>query len=102
MKEDSMTTSSTPRRVRHRRTSSWMDTYRDQWNWDEVRWGTHCVDCYPGNCPLRVYVRDGKVWREEQAGTFPVIEAGVPDHNPMGCQKGVAWSRTLNGQERLL
>ncbi len=81
---------------------SWTDAYRDRWSWDEVHWGTHCVDCYPGNCPMRVYVRDGKVVREEQAGTFKMIEEGVPDYNPMGCQKGVAWSRTLYGQERVL
>src|SRR3990172_11665007 len=80
---------------------SWQDSYRKQWSWDEVHWGTHCVDCYPGNCPMHVFVRDGKVVREEQAGTFPVIEKGVPDYNPMGCQKGVAWSQTLYGQERV-
>src|SRR3990172_4152378 len=102
MKEDAMTTSSTPRPVRHRRSPSWMDTYRDQWNWDEVHWGTHCVDCYPGGCPMRVYVKDGKIVREEQAGTFETIEKGVPDYNPMGCQKGVAWSQTLHGGDRLL
>jgi DMSO reductase family type II enzyme molybdopterin subunit len=79
-----------------------MDAYREQWSWDDVRWGTHCVDCYPGNCPMHVFVKDGKVMREEQAGTFPVIEQGVPDYNPMGCQKGAAWSQTLYGQERVL
>ena len=35
------------------------DAYRDKWRWDKVFWATHCVDCYPGNCPYRVYVRDG-------------------------------------------
>jgi nitrate reductase alpha subunit len=33
---------------------------------------------------MRVYVKDGKVVREEQAGTFKTIEEGVPDYNPMG------------------
>src|SRR3972149_4268062 len=61
--------------------------YRERWRWDSVTWGSHCVDCYPSNCPFRVFVRDGKVVREEQAGTFPVIEAGVPDMNPAGCQE---------------
>ncbi len=78
------------------------EAYRRQLAWDAVHWGTHCVDCYPGNCPMRVYTRDGKVLREEQAGTFEVIEQGVPDFNPMGCQKGVAWSRTLDAPERVL
>ena len=65
-------------------------------------WGTHCVDCYPGNCPMRVFVKDGIVWREEQAGTFNTIEEGVPDFNPMGCQKGASWSQSLYGPDRVL
>ena len=44
--------------------------YRKNWEWDSVHWGTHCVDCYPGDCPVRVYVKDGKVVREEQSGTL--------------------------------
>jgi anaerobic selenocysteine-containing dehydrogenase len=51
---------------------------------------------------MRVYVKDGVVVREEQAGTMPIIEEGVPDMNPMGCQKGAAWSRLLNTPERVL
>jgi len=78
------------------------DLYRQQWKWDRVAWGSHCIDCYPGNCPLRVYVKDGIVWREEQGGTLPVIEKGVPDMNPMGCQKGAAWSQLLYAKERVL
>ena len=53
------------------------DRYREEWRWDKVTRGTHCVDCYPGNCPMRVYIRDGKVVREEQAGDIGVIEPGV-------------------------
>ncbi|MFQ5380306.1 MAG: molybdopterin-dependent oxidoreductase [Dehalococcoidia bacterium] len=89
--------------TRHQPTyDSTKDLYRDRWQWDSVHWGTHCVDCYPGNCPMRVFVRDGIVWREEQAATFDTIEQGVPDFNPMGCQKGAAWSQMLYGPERLL
>ncbi|MBK9546850.1 MAG: molybdopterin-dependent oxidoreductase [Dehalococcoidia bacterium] len=76
--------------------------YRSRWSWDEVRWASHCIDCYPGNCPMRVYVKDGQVVREESAATFPTYEPGVPDMNPMGCQKGVAWSRMIKGEERVL
>ncbi len=76
--------------------------YRDKWRWDKVFVATHCVDCYPGNCPYRVYVKDGRIFAEEQAGTLPVIEKGVPDMNPMGCQKGAAWSRLLYSPERVL
>ncbi len=78
------------------------DLYRKKWTWDAVYWGTHCVDCYPGNCPMRVYVKDGMVFREEQSGTFGTIEEGVPDFNPMGCQKGASWSQSLYGPDRLL
>jgi len=78
------------------------ESYRSRWSWDEVRWASHCIDCYPGNCPMRVYVKDGKVVREESAATFPTYEPGVPDMNPMGCQKGVAWSVMARGEERVL
>ena len=78
------------------------DRYRQQWRWDKVTWGTHCVDCYPGGCPMRVYVRDGRIVREEQSGDFPVIEPGVPDMGPLGCQKGAMWSQTLNAPDRIL
>ena len=76
--------------------------YRDRWRWDRIGWASHCIDCYPGNCPMRVYVKDGIALREEQCGTMPAIEAGVPDMNPMGCQKGVAWASMHYSQERLL
>jgi DMSO reductase family type II enzyme molybdopterin subunit len=66
-----------------------------------VTWGSHAVDCYPGGCPWRVYVRDGKIVREEQASAFPTIEKGVPDMNPMGCQKGACWSHLHYSQDRV-
>lgn len=77
------------------------DRYRSRWSWDTVSWGTHCVDCYPGNCPYRVFVRDGKVVREESAATFDIVEEGVPDFNPMGCNKGAAWSQQLYDGDRV-
>ncbi|HEU4759601.1 MAG TPA: molybdopterin-dependent oxidoreductase [Dehalococcoidia bacterium] len=80
---------------------TWADRYRDKWKWDKVVWGSHSVDCYPGGCPFRVYVRDGKIVREEQAGTFNVIQEGVPDMNPMGCQKGACWGYIHYSPERV-
>ncbi|KAA0222785.1 hypothetical protein EDM76_13485, partial [bacterium] len=50
--------------------------YRERWSWDKVLWASHCIDCYPGNCQLRVYLKDGKVVREESAGTFQTIQEG--------------------------
>jgi DMSO reductase family type II enzyme molybdopterin subunit len=86
----------------NREASETAERYRDRWRWDKTFWATHCVDCYPGNCPYKVFVRNGKIIAEEQAATFPVIDANVPDLNPMGCQKGAAWSQMLNAPERVL
>ena len=83
-------------------TQKWANRYRDHWSWDRIGWASHCIDCYPGNCPMRVYVKDGVALREEQCGTMPAIEQGVPDMNPMGCQKGVAWASMHYSQERVL
>lgn len=79
----------------------WEDLYREHWTWDKVVWGTHCVDCYPGSCLWRVYAKEGLIWREEQAGTYPQIEEDVPDMNPRGCQKGGTFSQVVYAPERL-
>ncbi|MEE8347791.1 MAG: molybdopterin-dependent oxidoreductase, partial [Dehalococcoidia bacterium] len=63
---------------------------------------SHCVDCYPGNCPYRVYVKDGIVLNEEPGATYQTVEEGVPDLNPMGCQKGAMWGQMLYSKERIL
>ena len=63
---------------------------------------THCVDCYPGNCPYHVFVKDGAIVGTEQSGTLQTVESGVPDLNPMGCQKGAAWHLSPERQERVL
>jgi DMSO reductase family type II enzyme molybdopterin subunit len=39
--------------------------------------------------------------REEQSGTLGVIQEGVPDMNPMGCQKGACWGYIHYGPERV-
>ena len=78
------------------------ERYRERWKWDEVATVTHCIDCYPESCPFKAYVRDGVVVREEQSGIFTTVEPGVPDMNPAGCQKGVAWSQLLHAPERVL
>jgi anaerobic selenocysteine-containing dehydrogenase len=38
---------------------------------------------------------------EEPLAAFPTIEEGVPDMNPMACQKGSAWSVQLASPDRL-
>lgn len=76
----------------------------DYWRWDCWKWGTHRVNCYPGGCPFRVYVRDGRVVREELACNYPPFQDPdhrVPDYNPRGCQKGMQHSKAMYGPDRL-
>ena len=60
---------------------NWEDLHREEWTWDKVTYGTHLVDCYPGNCLWRVYTKDGIVWREQQAAKYPIVDATGPDGN---------------------
>jgi DMSO reductase family type II enzyme molybdopterin subunit len=66
-----------------------------------VSFGTHSVDCYPGGCLFRVFTKGGKVVREEQASLTTPVEPGIPDNNPMGCQKGACWSHCLYSPDRV-
>ncbi len=70
--------------------------------WDRVARVTHCVDCYPTGCTLLAYVRDGAVVYEETAGDRATVEVGVPDANPLVCQKGLAWGQQVHAPDRLL
>ncbi len=81
--------------------AKWEDLHRKEWTWDKVTWGTHLVDCYPGNCLWRVYTRDGVVFREEQAAKYPVVDPTGPDFNPRGCQKGAFYSHMMYNPDRL-
>lgn len=75
--------------------------YRGRWCWDRVTWGTHCVNCLAA-CPYRVFTRGDAVAFEEQGGTIDPVAEGVPDLNPLGCQKGSAWSMQLTSEDRVL
>ncbi|MBI2060954.1 MAG: molybdopterin-dependent oxidoreductase [Nitrospirae bacterium] len=75
---------------------SFQDLYRSKWTWDKTVRSTHFVNCwYQAHCAYDVYVKDGIVLREEQAGEYPQTHAGVPDFNPRGCQKGVCYSQRM-------
>ena len=80
---------------------AWAEAYRKKWTWDKVTWGTHLVDCYPGNCLWRVYTKDGVVLREEQAAKYPIVDSNSPDFNPRGCQKGACYSNLLQNPDRV-
>lgn len=80
----------------------WEDIYRQKWVWDRVAKGTHFVNCwYQRGCNWNVYVKDGVVFREEQAGTYPQTNAQVPDYNPRGCQKGACYSERMYDAARV-
>ncbi len=80
---------------------AWADRYRQRWTWDRVTFGSHSVDCYPGGCAWHVFVKDGKIVREEQATLHAPVEPGIPDMNPMGCQKGACWSHCHYSPDRV-
>ncbi len=82
--------------------NSWQDVYRAKWKWDRVAKGTHHVNCwYQRCCNWNVFVKDGIVWREEQAATYEQTNSDVPDYNPRGCQKGGSFSERMYDQSRL-
>jgi len=78
--------------------------YRARTEFDSVSWGSHCVDCFPSNCRYHVFVKDGKVVREEVPNPRPDRPApkGFPDDSPRGCNRGAAWSAQLDAGDRLL
>jgi DMSO reductase family type II enzyme molybdopterin subunit len=75
--------------------------YRGRFSWERVTWATHCSNCI-ATCSYRLYATDGGVRFEEQSGVYPASAPGIPDPNPMGCQKGAAWHRQLTSEDRLL
>lgn len=79
-----------------------LNRWRKRWTWDYSTRSTHFNNCaYQAHCAFEVYVRDGKVVREEQAGTYSVSYKGIPDPNPRGCQKGCGFSELMQGPARL-
>ncbi len=75
-------------------------TPTERWSWDRVRWASHCGNCI-ANCAYRIYAAGDRVVWQEQSGGIPGYE-GIPDMNPLGCQKGGAWHTQALGDERLL
>jgi DMSO reductase family type II enzyme molybdopterin subunit len=80
----------------------WRDVYRERWARDKIVRSSHFVNCwYQAHCAWNVYVKDGMVWREEQAADYPQIRADVPDFNPRGCQKGACFSERMYDPARV-
>jgi len=83
--------------------AAWEDIYRKEWRWDKTHWGSHLNICWPiGSCSFHIYTRNGIVWREEQAARTDASNDGYVDYNPLGCQKGAAFSNNLYGDDRVL
>ncbi len=78
----------------------WEDLYREEWDWDSTARSTHSVNC-TGSCSWEVFVRDGQVWREEQAADYPRINQDIPDLNPRGCNKGACFKDYVHGEQRV-
>ena len=78
----------------------WRDVYRERWRWDRVARGTHTSANCVAACAWNLYVREGIVWREEQSAPYAPSNAGVPDWNPRGCQKGASCSELTIGATR--
>jgi len=107
---------------------AWEDVYRQTWQWDRIVRGAHLrANCFSA-CAFDLYVKDGVVWREEQADVYarPVVvqrgrsggpDAGtasletgdrdpardieLPDYGPRGCQKGNCYSTLMVAPGRL-
>jgi hypothetical protein len=81
---------------------TWKDIYKSQWTWDKVVRSTHHLNCwYQAHCSWDVYVKDGLVYREEQAAEYPQVNAALPDFNPRGCQKGGCFSERMYDPTRI-
>ncbi|MBI3781802.1 MAG: molybdopterin-dependent oxidoreductase, partial [Deltaproteobacteria bacterium] len=79
----------------------WEDVYRAAWQWDRVVRGAHLrANCFSA-CAFDVYVKDGIVWREEQADVYARQAEGLPDYAPRGCQKGSCYSSLMVAPGRL-
>ena len=82
--------------------TGWKDLYRQQWTWDKVVRGTHIVNCwYQAHCAWDVYVKDGLVFREEQAAEYEKVNDELPDYNPRGCNKGGCFSERMYDPTRV-
>jgi hypothetical protein len=61
---------------------SWAQRYRRRRTWGSAIYGSHPVDCYPGDCAWHVFVKDGRIVREEQVPEY-VLELLTSDVGAM-------------------
>ena len=78
------------------------DLWRERWTWDRVVHSSHARANCISACSWNVFVRNGIAWREEQNAIYAPVEAGVPDFNPRGCQKGACYTHLMYESSRVL
>ncbi len=78
------------------------DLWRERLRWDRVVHTSHARANCISACSWNVFVRDGIAWREEQNAIYEPVEAGVPDFNPRGCQKGACYTHLMYEGSRVL
>ncbi|MDE2014883.1 MAG: nitrate reductase subunit alpha [Alphaproteobacteria bacterium] len=78
----------------------WEDTYRNRWRHDKIVRSTHGVNC-TGSCSWKIYVKSGIVTWETQQTDYPRTRAGLPNHEPRGCQRGASYSWYLYSANRV-
>jgi DMSO reductase family type II enzyme molybdopterin subunit len=71
-----------------------------RWTWERSYRHSHCGNCI-ANCGYRLYTTDGEAVYQEVSGDIDAVD-GVPDFNPLGCQKGAAWHVQRDSGDRLL
>ncbi len=77
------------------------DSYRNMWSWDSTVKVTHSRANCGSSCSLVAFVKDGKVWREEQNTLYQQTTPDVPDHNPRGCTGGCVYSTQMYDPTRI-
>ncbi|AJE02766.1 molybdopterin-dependent oxidoreductase [Geobacter pickeringii] len=79
----------------------WETLYRNEWSFDYRGRSTHSVNC-TGSCTWQGFVKNGILFKEEQAADYPDINPGVlPTYNPRGCQKGANHKEYVYGPQRV-
>ena len=63
---------------------SWEDVYRQQWQWDRVAKGTHLWANCASACSWDLFIKNGIVWREEQAAVYSQTTAVQISLTPEG------------------
>lgn len=66
-----------------------MPDIAQRWTWERSLRHSHCGNCI-ANCGYHLYTTDGEAVFQEVSGDMPA-RPGVPDYNPLGCQKGTVW-----------